>query len=286
MKKFALYMVAVAAIMMAACKGGVPAADLKSEADTLSYTFGVAQGGGLKQYMSMRLGLDSTLIDEFLRGVAEGAKMGNDTVNKAYLAGVQLGQQIAEQWVEGLNYQITGNDSTDYVVLNNILAGFADGAKGKGEMTSEEAQGKFETMMQTVQDRIKAEKFGANKEAGEKFMSELAGKEGVQALENGVYYEVLTEGKGAVPADTSMVSIKYVGTLIDGTEFDRSRGEDPYRSRAGQFIPGFVNALTHMPAGSKWKVYIPQDQAYGSRETGQIKPFSALIFELELVAVD
>ena len=95
---------------------------------------------------------------------------------------------------------------------------------------------------------------------------------------------MLTEGTGAVPSDTSLVKVNYEGRLIDGTVFDSSykRGE-PAIFRANQVIKGWTEALCHMPAGSVWEVYIPQDQAYGEREQGDIKPFSVLIFKIELL---
>lgn len=280
-------MVAAAAIVMTACNGGVPKARLTNDVDTFSYAFGAAQGGGVKQYMSMRLGLDTALVGDLLRGIIDGAKMGDDSTQMAYMAGLQLGQQISSQWVKGINYQVTGSDSTEFVSLNNILAGFAAAALNDSSvMTVEVAQEKFESMMQQFQAQRMEQEFGAYKSECEAFMANIAKEEGVQALDNGVYYKVITEGKGECPTAESTVSIKYVGKLIDGSEFDRSRGDEPYKSRANQFIPGFTNALTHMTPGSKWTVYIPQDQAYGERQMGKINPFSALIFELELVSVE
>ena len=97
-------------------------------------------------------------------------------------------------------------------------------------------------------------------------------------------YKVITEGTGAIPADSCKVKVNYKGTLIDGTEFDSSyKRNAPATFRANQVIKGWTEALTMMPVGSKWELYIPQELAYGARESGQIKPFSTLIFEVELV---
>ena len=102
--------------------------------------------------------------------------------------------------------------------------------------------------------------YGPNKEAGEKFLKENATKEGVKTLSNGIQYKVLTEGTGAVPADTSLVKVNYEGRLIDGTVFDSSyKRNEPAVFRANQVIKGWTEALCHMPAGSVWEVYIPQD---------------------------
>ena len=116
-------------------------------------------------------------------------------------------------------------------------------------------------------------------------MKKIAKKAGVKQIDStGVYYEVITEGTGAVPADTSMVEVRYAGTLIDGTEFDSNmEAEQPMKIQANRVIPGWTKALTNMPAGSTWKVYIPADMAYRENQMGdKIKPFSALIFTIQL----
>ena len=104
--------------------------------------------------------------------------------------------------------------------------------------------------------------------------------------ESGLCYKVITEGKGAVPTNTDRVKVHYRGTLIDGTEFDSSyKRNEPTTFGANQVISGWTEALTMMPVGSKWVLYIPQELAYGNRDMGQIKPFSTLIFEVELLEI-
>ena len=104
---------------------------------------------------------------------------------------------------------------------------------------------------------------------------------------SGLQYKIIKEGNGAVPTDSSKVKVNYKGTLIDGTQFDSSYDrKEPTTFRANQVIKGWTEALTMMPVGSKWELYIPQDLAYGAREAGQIKPFSTLIFEVELVGIE
>ena len=130
-------------------------------------------------------------------------------------------------------------------------------------------------------------KYGENKAAGEKFLAENAKKEGVKTTESGLQYKVIKEGKGAIPTETSTVKVHYKGTLVDGTEFDSSYNRnEPTSFRANQVIKGWTEALTMMPVGSKWELYIPQELAYGARETGDIKPFSTLIFEVELLEIE
>ena len=184
--------------------------------------------------------------------------------------------------------EIFGEDSTRQVSLQNLLAGFISGASGKNcLMTADEAAQTMQTMMQTVKARVMAEKFGDWKKECEDYMAKIAKKEGIKELGDGVYYEVITEGTGAVPADTNKVSVNYEGKLLNDTIFDSSyqRGE-PAKFRCDQVIPGWTKALTNMPVGSTWMVYIPQEQAYGEREAGKISPFSCLIFKIELLGIE
>ena len=157
-----------------------------------------------------------------------------------------------------------------------------------GCMTKEEAQTFMQTQMDAVKSKALEKKYADNKAAGEKFLAENKTKEGVVTTPSGLQYKVITKGTGAIPADTSKVKVNYKGTLIDGTEFDSSyKRKEPATFRANQVIKGWTEALTMMPVGSKWELYIPQDLAYGARETGgQIKPFSTLIFEVELVGIE
>ena len=106
-------------------------------------------------------------------------------------------------------------------------------------------------------------------------------------LPSGLQYKVLTQGTGAVPTTSDKVQVHYEGRLIDGTVFDASRnhGDEPAEFRPTDVIKGWTEALTMMPVGSKWQVYIPFELAYGSRDAGQIKPYSALIFDIELVGI-
>ena len=98
---------------------------------------------------------------------------------------------------------------------------------------------------------------------------------------------MIKEGNGAIPADTTMVKVHYEGRTIDGNVFDSSyKRESPITLRCNQVIKGWTDALVHMPVGSVWEVYIPQELAYGSRDQGQIKPFSALIFKIELISIE
>ena len=290
MKKFTFAAVAaVSAVMMFACDNGAPKANLKSDVDTVSYAIGMAQTQGLKDYLVGRLGVDTTYMDEFIKGLNEGANAGDDKKKAAYYAGIQIGQQISNQMVKGINHELFGDDSTKTISLKNFMAGFIAGTIGKGGlMTVDSAQAVAQEMMRVIKAKNMEKEFGPNKKAGEEFLAKNAKAEGVKVLDGGVQYKVIKEGTGALPKDTSLVKVHYEGKTLDGKVFDSSykRGE-PANFRANQVIKGWTEALVHMPAGSIWEVYIPQELAYGERQQGaDIKPFSMLIFKIELIEVD
>jgi FKBP-type peptidyl-prolyl cis-trans isomerase FklB len=291
MKKFTFAAVAaVAAVMMySSCDNGTPKANLKSDVDTVSYAIGMAQTQGLKDYLVGRLGVDTTYMDDFIKGLNEGANAGDDKKRAAYYAGIQIGQQISNQMVKGINHELFGEDSTKTISLKNFMAGFVAGTTGKGGlMTVDSASQVAQDMIRTIKAKNMEVEFGANKKAGEDFLKENAKKEGVKTLPSGLQYKVIKEGKGVLPTDTSLVKVNYEGKTLDGTVFDSSyeRGK-PADFRANQVIKGWTEALVHMPVGSVWEVYIPQELAYGERQQGEkIKPFSMLIFKIELLEAD
>lgn len=277
---------------LASCTAQSPKANLKTDIDSLSYAIGMARTEGLTQYLAQQ-GVDSTGMADFIKGFNEGASKISKK-DAAYMQGLQVGQMVSKQWVEGFNQQIFGGDSTQTLSRENLLAGFIAGVVGKGIMTKEQAQTFMQTQMEAVKEKATEKKYADNKAAGEKFLAENKTKEGVVTTESGLQYKVITKGNGAIPADSSKVKVHYKGTLIDGTEFDSSykhKNKDgksePASFRANQVIKGWTEALTMMPVGSKWELYIPYDLAYGARETGgQIKPFSTLIFEVELLGIE
>ena len=286
MKKVTFLMALAVAAGLASCTAQSPKANLKTDVDSLSYAFGMSQTEGIEQYF-MQQGIDSTQMADFLKGFNEGAtKLGKK--DAAYIAGLQLGQMVSKRWVEGLNQQIFGTDSTKTISRENLLAGFVAGVINKGVMSKEEARAFTQTSMDAIKEKANAEKYAVNKAAGEKFLAENKAKEGVVTTPSGLQYKIITKGNGAIPADSSKVKVNYKGTLIDGTEFDSSyKRNEPATFRANQVIKGWTEALTMMPVGSKWELYIPYDLAYGTRETGgQIKPYSTLIFEVELLGIE
>lgn len=126
-----------------------------------------------------------------------------------------------------------------------------------------------------------------NKKAGDEFLAKNVKKSGVTELVDGIQYKIVREGTGAIPSEMDMVRVHYKGTLIDGTEFDSSytKGE-PAEFPVNGVIQGWTKALTNMPVGSKWTIYVPSDQAYGARGAGNsIGPNETLIFDVELLDI-
>ena len=287
-------MAIVAAAGMASCTSApTPKAQLKSDIDSLSYMLGMSNSQGIDMYVKQQLGLDSTAMADFIRGLNDGFKE-NDKKDIAYIAGKQIGQNVSANGIKMMSQRIFGSDSTKVLSETDFLAGFIDGAKGKKTLGNEVPVVYVENKIKAIQaEQAEAEakqaevKYAENKEAGIKFLQENAKKEGVKVTESGLQYKVIKAGKGAKPTKTSNVKVHYKGTLIDGTKFDSSadHGKEPAQFRVDQVIKGWTEALTMMPVGSKWELYIPQELAYGSVDKGTIKPFSTLVFEVELVEI-
>ena len=289
MKKFSIVAtlaIAVASFVASCGNSGSNKPNLKNDVDTLSYAIGLAQTQGLKQYL-VQMDVDTTYMDAFIKGLREGANAGDDKKKAAYYMGIQIGQQISNRMVKGINHELFGEDSTKTISMKNFLAGFIQGVKEKkGLMTVEQASQVAQMKMMAIKSKHMEEEYGPLKKKGEEWMAANAKKAGVKTLPSGVQYKVIKEGNGAMPKDTSLVTVNYEGRLIDGTVFDSSykRGQ-AVDLRANQVIKGWTEALVHMPAGSVWEVYIPQELAYGEREQGQIKPYSPLVFKIELIKV-
>ncbi|WP_106811095.1 MULTISPECIES: FKBP-type peptidyl-prolyl cis-trans isomerase [Prevotella] len=289
MKKFTFVaaMAIAAASIVASCGNSTSSKpNLKNDVDTLSYAMGMAQTQGLKQYLA-QMEIDTTYMDAFIKGLNEGANAGDDKKKAAYYMGIQIGQQISNRMVKGINHELFGEDSTKTISLKNFMAGFIQGVKGKkGLMTVEQAGQVAQMKMMSIKAKNMEEQYGPLKKKGEAWMAANAKKPGVKTLPSGVQYKVIKEGAGQMPKDTSVVKVNYEGRLIDGTVFDSSyKNGQPVTLRANQVIKGWTEALVHMPAGSVWEVYIPQELAYGDREQGQIKPYSPLVFKIELISV-
>lgn len=286
MKKLIFAAVAIAAIMFTSCDNTSVKADLKDNVDSLANYLGIAQSDGLKNYMKMQLQVDSLYNNDFIKGMIEGATAKEDPQQEAYMKGLTVGKQVKDM-AENLSSEVYADDSTKKVNVKNLLAGIIAGLNGQTDMTPDSAYGEFEKLLKPLQKAALERKYAKEKADNEKFLEDNAKKEGVKVLPSGLQYKVLKEGTGALPTDTSTVKCLYEGRLIDGTVFDSNteEGRDPFEVNLAmpRVIQGWVEALKLMPAGSKWEVYIPQELGYGQQDMGQIKPFSTLIFTIEVL---
>ncbi len=189
----------------------------------------------------------------------------------SYSLGMDVGKNIAESNFENID-----------------VATFLAGAKavlesGEPKLSEDEAQ----TIIREYLTGLQQKKTAAAVAKGQEFLAKNKEKEGVMTTESGLQYEILQEGSGPKPAATDKVKCHYVGTLLDGTEFDSSvkRGQ-PATFPVNGVIAGWIEALQMMTVGSKWKLYIPSELAYGERGAGQmIGPNETLIFEVELLEI-
>ena len=187
----------------------------------------------------------------------------------------------------GKNFSDQGIDANLDLLVDGLRAGFGDDAPILTEEEMQTALNEFQQEVQTTQQAKQAEAGVKNKQEGEAFLAENAQREGVSATESGLQYEVMVAGTGAKPAATDTVSVHYHGTLIDGTVFDSSveRGQ-PAEFPLNGVISGWTEGLQLMGVGSKWKLFLPPELAYGERGTGaQIGPGSTLVFEVELLEI-
>jgi FKBP-type peptidyl-prolyl cis-trans isomerase FklB len=207
----------------------------------------------------------------------EKLELKNQKDKESYSLGYQFGQSLKAQEVD--------------INLDVYASGIRDGLGGKtSQMTAEEIR----ATVASLQQRLMAARQKELKEKAEKnlaeskaFLEENKKKEGVKILPSGLEYKVLTEGSGKMPKAEDTVTVHYKGALIDGTEFDSSfkRGQ-PATFKVNGVIKGWSEALQLMKEGSKWQLFIPPELGYGERAMGtQIPPNSALIFEVELIAV-
>lgn len=190
----------------------------------------------------------------------------------SYALGLSIGNNFLTSGIKDINYDEFAKGVKDVL------------SQSKPEISYDEAKNVINSFFTKLQE----EKKELNKKAGEEFLKINKEKAGITELPSGLQYEILQEGTGNKPKATDTVKCHYHGTLINGTVFDSSvqRGE-PATFGVTQVIQGWVEALQLMPVGSKWRLFIPSEMAYGERGAGDsIEPNSALIFEVELLGIE
>lgn len=194
-----------------------------------------------------------------------------DAEKASYGIGLQMGEQLKSNPFEGLN-------------LNSVFEGMKDAYAGSAfQVEIPEIQAAFEKVNEEIQAR-RGEESKVLSAEGIAFLEENAKRPEITVTESGLQYEVLATGEGEKPTAESTVRVDYHGTLINGTVFDSSyeRGQ-PAEFPVGGVIKGWTEALQMMPVGTKWRIYVPHELAYGERGAGAaIAPFSTLVFDVEL----
>ena len=199
--------------------------------------------------------------------------MNTEQNNVSYAIGMSIAESLKNQNFTELDATVIAE------AINDLMQGKTP------RLSAEEAN----QIIHNHLEEKRSDAFMANKTEGENFLANNKSKERIQETATGLQYEILTEGDGQKPAATDVVSVHYHGTLIDGTVFDSSvqRGT-PASFGVHQVIPGWTEALQLMNVGSKYRLYIPQNLAYGANPHpgGPIQPFSTLIFDVELLAIN
>ena len=268
--------------------------ELKIEKPTLAnvdeetaYFFGIAQSNGLKDYATGQLGVEEKFISKFAEGILNRANADpNDKEAAALNAGSEIGDRIVNMTKQFSNDYYTPDEGKS-VNPTLVASGIVAGLLGQNDVPVDSAAQVFQTRMTERQAANMEKLYGANREAGKKFLEENKTKPGVVTTASGLQYKIIEQGTGEKPTASQKVKVDYEGKLIDGTVFDSSyeRGT-PATFGVTQVIAGWTEALQLMPVGSKWELYIPYELAYGDRNTGNIKPYSALIFTVELKGIE
>lgn len=250
--------------------------------DSLSYAAGMNMTDGLMPFLQQNFGVDTAYMADVVRGYKMGLAKMDDEHYKAYIAGIQVANMVCERMLpmKEKEYKYAKDTIIPDMFHQGFLAAMANhDTKMEVSAAKDYEKGLRAEAKKATERAMKAE--------GEAFLAENAKKEGVVTLPSGLQYKVLREGNGAIPKANDEVVVKYEGTLIDGTKFDSSYDRTPQTStfRPTQVIKGWTEALTMMPVGSKWMLFIPENLAYGERQAGKIPPYSTLIFTVELEAI-
>ena len=254
-------------------KPAASAVVLASVSDSLSYAAGMkASNQGLIPYLQQAYQVDTAYMSDFVKGYSEAFQRGNTPQDVAYAAGILIAQMAKNRILPATQKEF--KSSKDSIVADLFNQGFvATLSKDTTFFTPAKAAEYTEDVLMG---------------AGKRWLAENAKKEGVKVTPSGLQYKVLKEGNGEVPKASDEVEVIYEGRMLDGTVFDatsKHHGAKTDKFNAGRLIKGWTEALTMMPVGSKWEIYIPQELAYGERGAGQIPPYSTLVFDLELVSI-
>ena len=253
---------------------------LQSVEDSLCYATGIQMTNGLIPFLIGQRGVDTTYLYKFIEGFeAAIAKENNADELTAYAAGIDVAKMMTTSMLSSAKRNLLG--MVDSLNIDMMAKGFVDALKKDHTVFNDSTAQHFVTVHKE-QQALKI------KEDGENFLKENGQQPDVVTLPSGLQYKVLRQGTGAVAGPNDKVEVKYEGRLINGTVFDSSYTRTPQTTTfsPSQVIKGWTEALTIMPEGSMWELYIPYNLAYGERGAGaDIPPYSTLIFKVEVEKV-
>ena len=281
MKKLNVLMAMMAIALLASCGGtGTGKVTMNDVKDTISYSIGM--GRAIRVYKDQLPYdiVDSATMKSFMKGFLDAAKDPENKEGLAYALGFEIGCQEMSQAFVGLSENLFG--AGEEFNKNNYISGFRDGMlENWNIMTFDEADETsnrlYEYLTQRQYDKVKEENAA--------FLEEKAKEDNVVKTESGLLYEIIKLGDGGPkPTATSDVEVRYRGELIDGTVFDEST--TPISLNLSGVIKGWTEGVQLMSVGDKYRFYIPYNLGYGEQGAGSdIKPYSTLIFEVELVSI-
>lgn len=256
---------------------------LQNATDSLSFAHGVDQTNGLMPFLKQEYQFDESKLDDFVRGYKDYLNEAKTPEQNAYNAGRSIAEMVVKRFIPSRERALEeGGVKMDEQKFHQ---GFLAAIHGDTTYFDQQSATNY---VRERQQAITEQANEANKKAGEDFLAANKTKPGVVVLPSGLQYRVITAGTGETPKADDEVEVVYEGKTVDGTVFDataRHNGAKTDKFRVNQLIKGWTEALQLMPVGSKWELFIPQELGYGSRAAGQIKPYSALIFTMELKGI-
>ena len=245
-----------------------PEENAVAEDTLLSYALGVIIAQDVPYAMDM-LGISESESDEFVNGMRDAFPVDASPEAVAYAHGLLMGATAMET-LEEAEYGISQSDSTKKISKSKYFEGIEDVATGNTDMTIEQAWEYYNNIVYRT--------------PSEAFMERNCTRNGIQVLPSGVQVKVEQLGEGKIPAVDNTIAYIYKASYINGNKFESSRGE-AVEAVVGSLLPGLVDAITTLPAGTRCKVYLPWQRAYGEKGNMPVPPYSALVYDIEIVKI-
>ena len=249
----------------------------------MSFATGMAATNGLLPFLQHEYGVDEAHMNEFLTAFQEALEQVDTPEFKARHAGQAIARMVKSRILPQTTEAFKG--TSEEINTKIFEQGFMAGIQNDTTIyTVNQASELFRERATAAKEA----KEKAYKDANTAWLKNNSTQPGVKTTQSGLQYKIITAGTGEVPQKEDKVTVKYEGKTIDGKIFDSSYQRNPQTTsfRCDQVIKGWTEALSMMPVGSKWELYIPQELAYGARQAGQIQPYSTLIFTVELISVE